>query len=197
MILSIHLSLVTRIPPFLSSKWNNFVVRFTELGASNEIVEMLLPLLYTVYTPPPADRRNGGNLTQQIQQIMRNTCSQLTHSVSVGLDHSHQRQHCKQFLDSIVKQYTVPTYAKWIVFVILLNLFWALGIFKVLSNTWPCPPAWHHFTGEHRACPFLTVHGHSWFNYQRRRLAPPPFSYLGMLYSYYTPDSIICISLMG
>ena len=39
----------------------------------------------------------------------------------------------------------------------LAVLFWALGI--LLSNTWPCPPAQHHSTAEHKACPYMVIVG--------------------------------------
>ena len=37
-------------------------------------------------------------------------------------------------------------------------LFWALGI--VLANTLPsCPPAQHHYTTVHKACPYIVIVG--------------------------------------
>ena len=36
-------------------------------------------------------------------------------------------------------------------------LFWALGI--ILANTWPCPPARHHSTAIHKACPYIVLVG--------------------------------------
>ena len=39
----------------------------------------------------------------------------------------------------------------------LAVLFWALGI--LLSNTYPCPPAQHHSTAEHKACPYMVIVG--------------------------------------
>ena len=50
-------------------------------------------------------------------------------------------------------------------------LFWALSI--VLANTmqWTCPPAWHHSTAVHKACPYMVTVG-SILNEDE---LPPPF----------------------
>ena len=48
----------------------------------------------------------------------------------------------------------IPTWAKWIVFVIKLRLLlpcFGLTAF-VLANSWPCPPARHHSTAVHKTC---------------------------------------------
>ena len=37
----------------------------------------------------------------------------------------------------------------------LATLFWALGI--IFVNTWPCPPAQHHSTAVHKACPYMVM----------------------------------------
>ena len=59
-------------------------------------------------------------------------------------------------------------------------LFWALVIVHTCQHlTLPAGPA-----SLHRCTQSMSLFGYSWFNSQRRRIAPPPFSYLGMLFIY-------------
>ena len=59
-------------------------------------------------------------------------------------------------------------------------LFWALGNVQYCSQhlTLFADPA-----SLHCRIQSMSLYGHSWFNYQRRRAGPPP-SYLGMLFIY-------------
>ena len=58
------------------------------------------------------------------------------------------------------------------------SLLWALGIVYL-----PTPdPARQPGILLHRRTQSMSLYGQSWFNSQRRRVAPPPLSYLGMLY---------------
>ena len=63
-------------------------------------------------------------------------------------------------------------------------LFWALGI--LLANNWPArPPAWHCSTAVQSAFPNMVnancTAEERRFNSHRRRVALPPYSYLGMI----------------
>ena len=55
---------------------------------------------------------------------------------------------------------------------------------NVLANTWPCLRARLHSTAVHTQS--MSLYGQSWFNSERRRAGPHPFSYLGtsMLFIY-------------
>ena len=63
-------------------------------------------------------------------------------------------------------------------------LLWALGI--VLTNTSPCPPAWHHSTAVQSAFPYMVnanctaVHGEK-VQFSQKTRCHLPFSYLGMI----------------
>ena len=75
-------------------------------------------------------------------------------------------------------------WAKWIFFVIELHLILSCLVLSALYST--C----QHLTlraapvSLHRRIKSMSFYGHSWFICQRRLVAPPPFSYLGMLFIY-------------
>ena len=69
---------------------------------------------------------------------------------------------------------------------LLLSCFGLSALCTVLANTWPCQPARHHSTTGHKACPYMDMLPLRWLRVgsilNEDELAPPPRSYLGMLY---------------
>ena len=71
-------------------------------------------------------------------------------------------------------------------FNLLLSCFGLTALY-VLANTWPWPPARHHFMHRRiQSMSNLSIHGHSWFNSQRKRVAPPPFLSRHIIYLQYS-----------